>query len=446
MNTRWCYRMAGALAAVVLLGGCSESSAGGDTAPPADTTTPILVDGPEDLMSALDIPGATVASGSIPAPDGTPGTTLSLDSEEMIVTANSEYNLGYSVEGGADDPSFLYLQFDGVDQHFVIDLSEPITASTARPIRGRPGLTPSGEYEGSALETTATVRSFSPPLQAGVPDMSFITDSSRWSNPATIRTRVVSVGSGSLQISLTWNTTADLDLWVEEPDGNRIWYVSKVSSTTGGELDVDDIDGFGPENVFYEDLPPAGDYVVKVDHFSGASPTGYTVTITDSGATRSFTGSISSDQTLTIDTIRPGTQGGGGGSDGGDTSDSGDTSDGGDSGDTSGGGSGLATARVRLTNSHGGGQFYNGVRLDPIGSLNEAVSWSNISAGETTSWTTIDFADDFGNDYDVQYNTGSGWVNFAFNAIDIEADSDCTVEIVGGGPMQVTAQPSVTCN
>jgi hypothetical protein len=392
------------------------------------------VDGPENLMGALEIPGATVASGSIPAPDGTPGTTLSLDSEEMIVTANSEYNLGYTVDGGADDPSFLYLQFDGVDQHFVIDLSEPITASTARPIRGRPGLTPSGEYQGSALETTATVRSFSPPLQAGVPDMSFITDSSRWSNPATIRTRVVSVGSGSLQISLTWNTTADLDFWVEEPDSNRVWYVSKQSET-GGELDVDDVNGYGPENVFYDDLPPAGDYVVKVDHFSGASPTGYTVTITDSGTSRSFTGTITSNQTITIDTIRPGTQ-----------SDGGDTSDGGDSGDSTDGGSGLATARVRLTNSHGGGQFYSGVRLDPFGTLNEAVSWSNISAGETTPWTTIEFADDFGNDYDVQYNTGSGWINFAFNAIDIEANSDCTVEIVGGGSGQVTAQPSVTCN
>jgi hypothetical protein len=313
------------------------------------------VDGPENLMGALEIPGATVASGSIPAPDGTPGTTLSLDSEEMIVTANSEYNLGYTVDGGADDPSFLYLQFDGVDQHFVIDLSEPITASTARPIRGRPGLTPSGEYQGSALETTATVRSFSPPLQAGVPDMSFITDSSRWSNPATIRTRVVSVGSGSLQISLTWNTTADLDFWVEEPDSNRVWYVSKQSET-GGELDVDDVNGYGPENVFYDDLPPAGDYVVKVDHFSGASPTGYTVTITDSGTSRSFTGTITSNQTITIDTIRPGTQ-----------SDGGDTSDGGDSGDSTDGGSGLATARVRLTNSHGGGQFYSGVRLDRSG-------------------------------------------------------------------------------
>jgi hypothetical protein len=64
-----------------------------------------------------------------------------------------------------------------------------------------------------------------------------------------------------------------------------------------------------------------------------------------------------------------GSQSGGGGDTGGGTDDS--------NGSTT-----LDTARVRLTNSH----------------------------GETTSWTTIDFEDGIGYEYDVEYNLGSGWV------------------------------------
>lgn len=282
-----------------------ESSGGGGSGP-----EPIRVESSQDLMEAVDIPGGTRASGSIPAPSGTGGTTLELDTSEIVLASNSDYDLGYTVTGGDDDPVALYVEFDGADEHFVIDLTQPssqITASNtsgARTIRGRPGLTPSGVYEGSSLDVSTTVRSYSAPLQAGVPDFSFITDSSRWSDPVTVTTRAVSVGSGTFQASLTWNTTADLDLYVEEPDGTTIAYFNRISSTTGGQLDVDDLNGYGPENIFYEEAPPSGTYTVKVDHFSGASPTNYNVTITNNGVTQSYSGSISSNQTVTVDTVQ----------------------------------------------------------------------------------------------------------------------------------------------
>ena len=130
--------------------------------------------------------------------------------------------------------------------------------------------------------------------------MSFINDASRWSNEVVVRTRAVSVGSGAFQASLTWNTTADLDLWLEQPDGSRIWYVNPSSGTTGGQLDVDDVDGFGPENIFFESAPPSGTYTVRVDHYFGTSPTGYTVTVTSNGTTQTYSGSISSGETITI--------------------------------------------------------------------------------------------------------------------------------------------------
>lgn len=282
-----------------------EETSGGGSNP-----EPIPVESAQDLMEAVDIPGGTRASGAIPAPSGSGGTTLELDTTEIILTANSDYSLGYSVTGGEDAPVALYVEFDGADEHFVIDLTEPASqvsasnTSGARTIRGRPGLTPSGVYEGSSLDVSTTVRSYSAPLQAGVPDFSFINDSSSWSDPVTVTTRAVSVGSGSFQASLTWNTTADLDLWVDEPDGTRIIYFNPISSTTGGELDVDDTDGYGPENIFYDEAPPAGTYTVKVNHFYGASPTNYNVTITNNGTTQSYSGSISSNQTVTVDTVQ----------------------------------------------------------------------------------------------------------------------------------------------
>ena len=56
-------------------------------------------------------------------------------------------------------------------------------------------------------------------------------------------------GGGDVQITLTWDNTADLDLHVIDPQGERIAYFSPTS-TSGGMLDVDDVDGFGPENIF----------------------------------------------------------------------------------------------------------------------------------------------------------------------------------------------------
>ena len=306
-----------------LFGGDDDNGQVGGIDTPNDT---VVVDSPADLMSALDIPGATAQAGDIPVPAGSPGTTLALDTEEIVVTANSEHQLRYSVSGGADDPAAMYIQFEGVDSHFVVNLSE-VSASQAvakaieaydigpastlppgitgvRPIRGLPGLQPSGVYESTPLEVSTTVRTYSAPLQAGIPDFSFITDPDRWSNPVTVTTRVVNVGSGTFQVSLTWNTTADLDLWLNQPDESRIWYQAPISRASGGQLDVDDVDGYGPENIFFDGAPSlTGPYTIVVSHFSGASPTNYTVRVTINGSTETHSGTVTMFNEVLIDTV-----------------------------------------------------------------------------------------------------------------------------------------------
>lgn len=56
------------------------------------------------------------------------------------------------------------------------------------------------------------------------------------------------VAQGDLQVTLTWNTTADLDLHVLEPNLAHVHHAQMDGPSA--RLDFDDFNGFGPENVF----------------------------------------------------------------------------------------------------------------------------------------------------------------------------------------------------
>jgi hypothetical protein len=111
---------------------------------------------------------------------------------------------------------------------------------------------------------------------------------------------VTGAGGGDVQVTLTWDTEADLDLWVTDPDGFKIYYGNAVSPS-GGMLDFDDTNGYGPENTFW--LPgtaPNGSYFIQVDHYYDTQPTNYTVTILFFGTPYTFTGTIGDDETIDI--------------------------------------------------------------------------------------------------------------------------------------------------
>lgn len=102
----------------------------------------------------------------------------------------------------------------------------------------------------------------------------------------------LSLGGGAVQITLTWQSTADIDLYVTDPRGSVISY-SRPSSASGGRLDRDDTDGFGPENIFWpSNGAPAGTYRVRVQHFSGALPTTFSVLVSTGGESRRYTGTL----------------------------------------------------------------------------------------------------------------------------------------------------------
>lgn len=73
--------------------------------------------------------------------------------------------------------------------------------------------------------------------------------------------------TSSLRVQLGWDTYGtDVDLWVTEPSGEKVYY-GNPRSRAGGELDVDDTDGYGPENYTIV-TPPSGDYLIQVHYYS----------------------------------------------------------------------------------------------------------------------------------------------------------------------------------
>jgi Carboxypeptidase regulatory-like domain/Uncharacterized protein conserved in bacteria (DUF2135) len=92
--------------------------------------------------------------------------------------------------------------------------------------------------------------------------------------------------ASDIRVTLTWDggPYTDVDLHFIDPNGERCYYSNSVTAL-GAELDVDDTDGYGPENIIMEPgeaIP--GTYYVEVNYYSDEGWTGQpiyaTVTIT----------------------------------------------------------------------------------------------------------------------------------------------------------------------
>ena len=110
--------------------------------------------------------------------------------------------------------------------------------------------------------------------------------------------------SGSITISMLWDTDDDLDLHVLTPSGEEIYYSNKIAA--GGELDVDANVGGRTmdnpvENIFFE-APENGEYVVIVDCYSDRSDgdTEYLVRVTVGDTSQTFTGVINSGEDVEV--------------------------------------------------------------------------------------------------------------------------------------------------
>lgn len=121
------------------------------------------------------------------------------------------------------------------------------------------------------------------------------------------------VGTGDVQVTLTWQAHADIDLYVEDPQGETVFYGNDLVSS-GGQLDRDNtcgdfIEG-QPENVFWpEAAAPSGSYKVHVEYYGDCGSTGpvqWTVRTVVGGQVQTYSGTLaddSSQQEVTTFTI-----------------------------------------------------------------------------------------------------------------------------------------------
>ncbi len=114
----------------------------------------------------------------------------------------------------------------------------------------------------------------------------------------------VVVGTGDLQVSVSWNTPADVDLYLQEPSGETIFF-GNSESETGGILDLDSNVGCPEnepqnENITYENVvPPSGEYTVALRLFSTCgvvtTDTDYVVTVRVGNDIQTYTGTFLAD-------------------------------------------------------------------------------------------------------------------------------------------------------
>lgn len=241
-------RLAGLAVLAALAGGCK-----GDATAPVGTIAAFIT----SVQLAGTSTTATLVQGDAPAAGSGPTLTLSAPvaainggTSEVGVTGSAEFQV-------------VVIAVPGLPNHY--ELTLPAAATTA-----------------SLLLTMAqnlSIGTFQIQFAAGPSTASL-------GAYATQSLNIVAVGTGEVQVSVSWNSLADIDLHVVEPGGEEVFWGNSQSGT-GGELDLDSnaacgSDGPRNENVTWADgTAPAGEYIVRVDNWSacGATRTDWVVTV-----------------------------------------------------------------------------------------------------------------------------------------------------------------------
>lgn len=235
-----------------------------------DVCTSVNPADPDAISAALIMPTNTTRfSGNAP-PQSSGSATVSGGASTLTSSNGSTAILSFNF-AGSSNLSGVYVQVSGASEHYRTSLAGGTSGTITYPI-GLPANVSSGTFAVT---------------------YSVYDNLNRVSNTLTTNVQVLRLGSGALQISLSWTTTADVDLYVTDPNAETISYFH-TSSVSGGQLDRDDTDGYGPENVFW-DSAPNGVYQVSVNHYSGTVPTSYIVTVTAGATTQQFQGVLSAD-------------------------------------------------------------------------------------------------------------------------------------------------------
>jgi hypothetical protein len=144
-----------------------------------------------------------------------------------------------------------------------------------------------------------------------------VDEAGRVSAAAARMVRVMTLGTGDVEVTLTMSAATDLDLYVVEGTGTMINY-QNTSSPSGGHLDLDANSacsgqmGVNAEHIFWRTgQAPPGTYQVRVAHYRncrGTLPVDYTVTVRNCGETAVFRGHFEGAGNNEVCRVDPGTR------------------------------------------------------------------------------------------------------------------------------------------
>ena len=264
---------------LVMLAGCDGN---GTDSPVSPSVLPSL--SVQDLISSVDAMGvqAAVRSGQAPSPGGGPPITVSGNATVVnggtlsaSITAPAPFQTLYMYVA-AQTTGLVTSASGGVDGYYELRLPSP-----------RPDAT-----------LVLAVAQDIPLSDLGL--MFAVADPSGVVGPySRLSTTVTTVGTGDVQVTLSWDADSDVDLHVIDPAGEEIFYAHRLSAS-GGELDLDsnadcDIDGVRNENITWPvGRAPRGTYTVRVDYWSSCNvaSTNYTVRVNGGGNVQIFSGSF----------------------------------------------------------------------------------------------------------------------------------------------------------
>lgn len=248
------------------------------------------------------VPGAELRAASMPAPSGPSSPSLRIEgvlAQPLTVIPGSPSELsivaspGDGAQGGVQA---LIISFDGYPGHFWL----PAVVDSEL-----------GQVRVTGIDAAAFRFGIDAPIgPGGVPltDKPFldvvmrvasVDESGRISDAAPRSLRVMTLGTGDVEVTLSMSTATDLDLYVVEGTGTMIYY-GNTTAPSGGHLDLDanaacsNQQGVNAEHIFWSTgQAPAGTYQVRVAHYRnclGVTPVDYTVTVRNCGETAVFSG------------------------------------------------------------------------------------------------------------------------------------------------------------
>ena len=238
----------------------------------SDSTGPTEAD-IRNFIAGLSTSGGVDASFRAGAPpEGGAGPVVTVSGTSAMITGGS------SIRSLSSTQSFtrVIVAIAGVDGYWEITLPNAVTAQDVVLTLGQdiPEGTSTVEY---AAGTGGSVGTFD-----------------------TEPVSVVEVGTGEVQVSISWDSNADVDLYVVDPSGEEIFWGNSFSES-GGELDLDSNAACAGDNIRNENITwpdgeaPSGTYTVRVNLWAacGATSTSYVVTVRREGqAAQTFTGTL----------------------------------------------------------------------------------------------------------------------------------------------------------